>query len=163
MNDHLAAPVRDLLALYAEKYPEVRFADIDLSVLERAAEGVAEAVAKVAEAEASIAPLREEVKVAEAELTQKVVRALSFLKIHVEGDEEQYARLDALTAALLVRRIARKSAEAAPAGTGRKRGRKPKEVSLAQSEGAEPAVSEADLAEADLPSSALTEFEPVAQ
>jgi hypothetical protein len=165
MNDHLAAPVREVLALYAEKYSEVRFPELDLAVLEAAAADVERAVAKVAEAEASIEPLREQAKAVEAELTQKVARAIAFLKVYVEGDEAEYARLDALTQALLTRRGPRRSVEnaAAPNGERARRGRKPKASVVESNETAEVAFSAGELAEADLPSSALTEFEQVAE
>jgi hypothetical protein len=166
MNDHLAAPLREVLDLYAEHYSDVRFPDLDLDILRSAADDVAAAAAEVAAAEASIAPLRERAKAVEAELTQKVVRALSFLKVYVEGDEEQYARLDALTVALLAsRRAARKIADPASAPTAERprRGRKPKSAAApAQADGAEAAVSTEEIADADLPSSALTALDPAA-
>ncbi len=169
MNEHLAAPVSELLALYAEKYSEVSFPDLDLSVLEAAAADVAKAAAKVAEAEASIEPLREQAKAVEGELTQKVVRALAFLKVYVEGDEAEYARLDALTQALLSRRGPRKPAEGkgtdkgAPSGERARRGRKPKASAAESAEVSEVTLSAGQLAEADLPSSALSEFEVAAE
>ena len=167
MNDHLAAPVREVLDLYAEQYSDVEFPGLDLSILQSAADEVAAAAADVVAAEASIAPLRERVKVVEAELTQKVVRALSFLKVYVEGNEEQYARLDALTVALLSRRSPRKSNDvgSTPSGDRPRRGRKPKSSSVLEAEaaGSDAAPSAEELAEADLPSSALTELEFAAE
>lgn len=166
MNDQLAAPVRELLALYEEKYSDVRFPDLDLAVLKMAAAEVAEAEAKVTAAEASIAPLREQVRVAESELAQKVGRALAFLKIYVEGDEAEYARLDALTQSLVARRGPRRATTdnaAAPSGERVRRGRKPKQSAASSDGSSEIALSAGDLSEADLPSAALTEFERVAE
>jgi hypothetical protein len=165
MNDHLAAPVRELLALYAERYSEVSFPDLDLSVLEAAAADVAKAADRVAEAEASIEPLREQMRAIEGELTQKVVRALAFLKVYVEGDEAEYARLDALTQSLLSRRGPRKTADSkvVPGGERTRRGRKSKASADALAEVSAVTLSAGEIAEADLPSSALTEFEVAAE
>lgn len=159
MIDVLSAPVREVLALYAEKYPEVRFPDLDLELLEAAAQKVADAVARVAEAEAAIEPLRQQVKTAESELTQKVARALAFLKVYIEGDESEYARLDALTQAMLARRPQRRSPEAAAASNGgRGRGRKSKLAEGTALGGSSVALTASDIAEADLPSSALSDL-----
>ncbi|HMA92546.1 MAG TPA: hypothetical protein VKP30_07660 [Polyangiaceae bacterium] len=163
MNDHLSAPVRELLALYAEKYAELRFPDLDLGRLQSSAGELAAALEKVDEAEASVNALREQARIIEADLTQKAARTIAFLKVYIEGDESEYARLDALTLALLTRPRARKP-ESAGAGE-RTRGR-PKKARVATSTNLDPedAVSEVSveqLAEADLPSSALTQLAPV--
>ena len=175
MNDHLAAPVRELLALYEEEYSDVRFPELDLAVLQAAAADVEQAMVKVAAAEASIEPLREQVKVIEGELTQKVARALAFLKVFVEGDEAAYARLDVLTQALLARRSPRRATtdSAAPSGERARRGRKPKANAASTDASSDDMPTEevlavnrllpSELAEADLPSSALTAFERVAE
>jgi hypothetical protein len=165
MNDQMAAPVRELIALYREKYSQIRFPGLDLSVLELAAEAVANAQVKLAAAEASIEPLRTQMKTIEGELAQKVARALAFLKVHVEGDEAEYAHLDALTQALLSRRSSRKPADAAAAAGAERvrRVRVPKANARAAMDVLEVAVDPGDLAEADLPSSALSAFDRVAE
>lgn len=169
MHEDLPAPLRELLALYAERYADVRFPGLDLAALESSAEDVEQAVAKVVQAQAEVDALRERVRSAELELTQKAARALSFLKVYVEGDESAYARLDALTQALLARPRVRRPAEAGAAGAHpdrvRGRGRKPKPTTApsSEAEGFNTAPSSEDMADADLPSSALTTLDRVAE
>lgn len=164
MHEHLSAPLRELLAIYAEKYVEVRFPGLDLAVLEGAADQVGQAVAKVIEAEAAVERLREEVRAAEGELNQKAARALSFLKVYVEGDEAEYARLDGLTQALLARPRARRAAESTNGANREKtRGRKGKLNSSAPNEPLDDPPNLEELAEVDLPSSALSSLDRVAE
>lgn len=168
MHEQLPAPLRELLALYAEKYADVHFPGLDLATLQSAAGQVEQAVAKVVEAQAEVDALREHVKTAELELAQKAARALSFLKVYVEGDEVEYARLDALTQALLARPRVRKPPEASAGANAervRGRGRRSKvdvNPSL-EAEGFDTTPSCEALAEADLPSSALTTLDRVAE
>jgi hypothetical protein len=162
MNDHLAAPQREFLDLYAKKYPQIRFADLDLSVLEAAAEEVAAAAAKVAAAEAEIVLLREQMKMLEGAMTQKVVRGLAFLKVYLAGDEEECARLEALTQAL---RSSRNSDRSCGLGTAarseRRRGRPAKSMpaATAPSDVAGLGPVAEDFADEGLPSPALGEFD----
>jgi hypothetical protein len=142
MNNHLPPPVREMLALYAEKYAEVRFPGLDLATLKKAAEEVEQATAKVAEAQAAVERLREQAKLLEGELTQKALRALSFLKVYVEGDESEHARFEMLIRTLTARPRGRKPASASapspasesggvpPNGERKRRGRKPKALSM---------------------------------
>lgn len=162
MSDHLSAPMRELLALYAEKYAQIRFPDLDLGRLQASAEGLGTALERVAEAEATVATLREQARLLEGELTQKAARAIAFLKVYVEGDDTEYARLDALTLALLTRPRARKPE---PTGiTERTRGRPKKGKGTAgtrvESDETVSEISVEELAEADLPSSALSRLTP---
>jgi hypothetical protein len=127
MYDHLDPSVREFLDLYAMKYPQIRFADLDLSVLEAAAEEVAASAAKAAAAESALVLLREQCQAVEGEMMQKVLRALAFLKVYVAGDEPECSRLEAWTQALGSSRSSDK-----PSGIGttprceRKRGRRSK-------------------------------------
>jgi hypothetical protein len=168
MHEQLPAPLRELLALYAEKYADLQFPGLDLAVLESAARQVEQSVAKVVQAQAEVDILFEGVRAAELELTQKAARALSFLKVYVEGDESEYARLDALTQALLARPRVRRpgdSSAGASAERVRVRGRSAKSrTNPSTGEGGfEVTPSCVATAEAELRSSASTTLECVAE
>jgi hypothetical protein len=158
MYDHLDLSVREFLDLYAEKYPQIRFADLDLSVLEAAAQEVAAAAAKVAAAESALVLLHEQCKAVERDMTQKVLRALAFLKVYVGGDEPECSRLEAWTRALGSSRTSDK-----PSGVGtlprgeRKRGRRSKSepAVTAHSDASEFGLGADDFADLDLPDPAL--------
>ena len=156
MKDRLAAPVLEFISLYEERYANVQFPGLDLPILEGAANAVVAAAAKLADAQAAVDPLREQLKVAEGELTQKVLRALAFLKVYVDGDEDQFAQLDALTQALVLRHGSRKASDT-PMGSRGGRGRKPRATESAQPDASDIACTAGELC------SALSEFERVAE
>lgn len=134
-------------------------------MLENAVQNVKDATARVLEAEAAIEPLRQDIRHAEQELTQKVGKAIAFLKVYVEGDEAEYAKLDALTQALIARRPQRRSSESAAvpgAERGRGRGRK-RSAGEAAVDGFDVAQANGEIADLDLPSSALSQLEPAAE
>ena len=56
MSDLVPQAVRDLLALYTERHPEVRFADLDISVLKHAVELIDAAAKALTIAEAATKP-----------------------------------------------------------------------------------------------------------
>jgi hypothetical protein len=101
MNEQLAIPVREVLTFYADAYSEVRFPDVDVAILSTAVAEVEAAAAEVKSALEIVARRKVELEGLERELLRKVSRAIAFLKVHVDGDEASYAKLDALNQALL--------------------------------------------------------------
>jgi hypothetical protein len=152
MTDLVPQAVRDLLAFYTERYPEVRFGDLDLAVLSRAVESIDEAAKEVLAAEEAVAAARAQFRGIESELTQKAVRALSFLKIFVDGDAEQLAALDAIAMAMPATR--RKTKAAADAGSGEAPKRRTR-----KSRNAEGTENEADTKDAEASAAVEAELE----
>lgn len=117
MSELVPQAVHDLLAFYKENCPEVRFGDLDLRTLERTVASIDEAAQKVIEAEEAVAQARVQFREVEAGLLGKVNRTLSFLKIFVDEDAEQQAKLE-LIASGLPGAARRKAKGAAAAGSG---------------------------------------------
>ena len=123
MTDLVPQAIRDLLAFYKERYADTRFGDLDVTVLERAVSSIDEAAKAVVQAEEALSAAQADFRDLEVEISQKAVRALSFLKIFVEGDPEPLSKLDLIAAAMpAARRRTRGNADAeAPAGEPRQR------------------------------------------
>jgi hypothetical protein len=161
MTDLVPQAVRDLLAFYTERYPEVRFGDLDISILQHAVESIDEAAKEVIAAEEAVAQARLAFRGIEGELVLKAGRTLSFLKIFVDGDEEQLAQLEAISMAMPASR--RKSKAGADAsGTGEPRQRRPRkskntEATTTADVSADQAI-EAALEKAGLTDEELTEL-----
>lgn len=167
MSELVPQAVRDLLAFYTENCPEVRFGDLDLRVLERSVESIDEAAQKVIEAEEAVAQARAQFREVESGLLVKANRTLSFLKIFVDEDPEQQAKLEAISNGLPGgRRKAKAAADAAGSGEPRqRRTRKSKKAEEAEGD-AQPVEGEAQQAEEELMDEALeksgiVETEPV--
>jgi hypothetical protein len=160
MTDLVPQAVRDLLAFYSERYPEVRFGDLDISVLKRAVEVIDEAAKEVITAEEALAQARQAFRGQEAELAAKAGRTLSFLKIFVDGDEEQLARLEAISLAMpAMRRRSKSTGDASASGEPKqRRPRKSKNADAnAPDQSAERAIEEA-LEKAGLTDEELSEL-----
>ncbi len=97
--------IHDFIGLYASQFPELRFPELDLTVLEQGVRGVESAQGRVAEAEAALEAARADLNEAMTELSHKAYRALSFLKLYAQDDEEALARLDAVVLARPTRRL----------------------------------------------------------
>ncbi|MGC4067039.1 MAG: hypothetical protein QM784_20860 [Polyangiaceae bacterium] len=159
MTDLVPQAVRDLLAFYSERYPEVRFGDLDISVLKRAVEVIDEAAKEVIAAEEALAQARQAFRGQEAELAAKAGRTLSFLKIFVDGDEEQLAQLEAISLAMPAARRRSKTTDAAASGEPKQRRPRKSKNAPEQSEeqAAERAIEEA-LEKAGLTDEELSEL-----
>jgi hypothetical protein len=143
MTDLVPQAVRDLLAFYTERYPEVRFGDLDINVLKRAVESIDDAAKEVVAAEEALAQTRQQFRAIESELSQKAGRTLSFLRIFVEGDTEQLAVLDAIQMAMPA---TRRKAKAPVETTGEakpRRTRKSKNADSSDSSSADAAIESA--------------------
>jgi hypothetical protein len=115
MTDLVPQAIRDLLAFYKERYANARFGDVDVSVLERAVGSIDEAAQAVMQAEEALSAARASFRDVEVEISQKAARALSFLKIFVDGDPEPLSKLDLIAAAMPgVRRKGKGGTDAEP-------------------------------------------------
>lgn len=132
MNDAIAAPIQQLLALFASQFSNVKFADIDVRVLDEAAAKVTAQADAVARAQAALDAARAQLSADEEALSVKAQRALAYARIYAEEDGELATRLDAIVLARTPRtlRTARDAAEAKPGGEvapARRRGRPSRE------------------------------------
>lgn len=166
MSELVPQAVRDLLAFYTETCPEVRFGDLDLRVLERAVASIDEEAQKVIEAEEAVAQARAQFREVESGLLVKANRTLSFLKIFVDEDPEQQAKLEAIGNGLPGGRRKAKAASA-DAASGEPRQRRTRKSKKAE-EAAEAAEGDAQPAEEEtieeaLEKSGIVETEPSAE
>jgi ferritin len=127
MTDLVPQAIRDLLAFYKERYADARFGDLDVTVLESAVGSIDEAAQAVVQAEETLQAARANFREVEIEISQKAARALSFLKIYVDGDPEPLSKLDLIAAAMpSARRKGKGTAEADASPAGEVRQRRPR-------------------------------------
>ncbi|GEM_PF-3566251 len=100
MTELVPQSFRELLDFYTDCYPDARFGDLDVTALHQALAELEASAAAVEEAESALARAREDFGNAEAAVLGKAARALSFLKIHVEGNASQSEQLEAIGAEL---------------------------------------------------------------
>lgn len=121
--DPVAAPLREVAALFADELSDVRFPDLDATILNAAIAEVEAAVADVAQLEAAVADARRRLDERHDALVHKAARGLAYARVFADSDTELLARLDSIT---LPR--ARRGGAAPAASTEqqpKKRGRKP--------------------------------------
>lgn len=127
MTELIAEPIQDLLDFYSEHYPETRFGTMDLEALQHAIQELKGAAERVVAAETAAVQARADFGTAETDVLNMAARAVSFLKIHVENDDAQLTRLDAIGNALGVqRRKTRSGSEGATAAVPDARPRRPR-------------------------------------
>jgi hypothetical protein len=94
--DFVPTLAREVLALYADALPDVRFPDLDLQVLEGAAERVRDAQLEVAQALAELERMRGKLDERQAELNALAERALAYARVFAAGNPELSERVGAL-------------------------------------------------------------------
>ena len=125
MTDLVPQAIRDLLAFYKERYPDARFGDLDVTVLQSAVDSIDLEAKSVVKAEEALAVARASYREVEVEISQKAARALSFLKIFVDGDAEPLAKLELIAASMpATRRKAKAGADAETTASGEPRQRR---------------------------------------
>lgn len=95
-SDPISAPLRDLLTIFSEQLPEIRFGDIDKAILEEAASRVETAAQKNAAAEAALDAARADLAATQQALLATGQRALAYARIYAETSPELFSRLQAL-------------------------------------------------------------------
>jgi len=118
--DPLVGPVRDVLALYDTDLAEVRFPDVDRSVLGAAARVVEAAADDVARLEAMLEEARRRLDDSHDAVVHICGRAVAYARIFAIGDDELMARLDAI----ILPRGRRGQAQPAQPTVTKKRGKK---------------------------------------
>jgi hypothetical protein len=94
--DALPNPIQSVLQLFEASLSEVRFADIDVKALARAAADVKDVAAVVASAQAALDSARAALEERQEALLQKVQRALAYARVYAENDEALRQKLDAI-------------------------------------------------------------------
>jgi hypothetical protein len=113
-GDSIPPFAQEVINLYAEAMPEVRFPDLDLEVLENTANELRTALLSVERATAELEAARAAAQQQSELLEARTARALSYARVFAEGN------------ALLTERIValgRSSATVAPSAPPKKRGR----------------------------------------
>lgn len=121
-TDPVAAPLREVIAIFGDELQGVRFPDVDAAVLADDVRVVEEAAAEVARAEAALEAARRVLDDAQDALLGRASKAVAYGRVFAIGNDALMARLDGIT---LPRPRARGAAPTAPsAEVAKRRGRK---------------------------------------
>lgn len=96
-SDSIPLFAREVIGLYAEAMPEVRFPDLDLEVLENTAAELRTALLSVERATAELEAARSAAQQQSELLEARTARALSYARVFAEGDALLTERIVALT------------------------------------------------------------------
>ncbi len=94
--DPVGAPLRALLALYADELRDVRFPGIDVDVLGAAADDVQVAFDDVTRLEAALAEAQAQLAGTQEKLLAKAGRAVAYGRVFAIGNDELMARIDSI-------------------------------------------------------------------
>jgi len=120
--DPVAAPLREVIALFSDELQGVRFPDVDASVLADDVQVVEGAAAEVARAEAALDAARRVLDDAQDALLSRASKAVAYGRVFAIGNDALMARLDGIT---LPRPRVRGAAPSLPtAEVAKRRGRK---------------------------------------
>ena len=86
MMDSIPAPIQAVLALFTKELADVKFPDVDVDVLQLAAEEVHSAAGAVSRAEAALATARAALSDRQEALLAKAQRALAYARVFAEED-----------------------------------------------------------------------------
>lgn len=120
-GDPVAAPLRDVLGIFADDLADVRFPDIDATVLNAAAAVVEDVAGDVARLEAALDEARRRLDDAHDALTAKAARGVAYARVFAIGDDDLMGRLDAI---MLPRSRGRSAPAVAAAAPAKRRGRR---------------------------------------
>lgn len=95
-SEPISAPLRNLLIIFSEQLPDIRFGDIDKAILEDAAARVEAAAQKNDAAEAALDAARADLAATQQALLVTGQRALAYARIYAETSPELFSRLQAL-------------------------------------------------------------------
>jgi hypothetical protein len=107
-NDPISPALHSLLDLFASDLKQVKFPDMDASVLQEAAGRVRERAEALAKAQAAMEAARLALHESQEALLQRGQRALAYVRVFAEENAELSAKLDGIS----LPRAARKSARA---------------------------------------------------
>lgn len=114
-SDSIPLFAREVISLYAEAMPDVRFPDLDLEVLESTAAELRSALLSVERATAELEAARAAARQHSELLEARTARALSYARVFAEGNAVLTERIVALGRS--------KDATVAPSAPPKKRGR----------------------------------------
>lgn len=120
--DPVAAPLREVLAIFGDDLQGVRFPDVDASTLDEGVRVVEDAAAEVARAEAALEAARRVLDDGQDALLARASKAVAYGRVFAIGNDALMARLDGL--ALPRPRHRGAATSAPPAEVARRRGRK---------------------------------------
>jgi hypothetical protein len=138
--ENLPEGVPELLDLFAHSLADVRFGDLDATVLTAAASEVTEAASAVALAARALETARASLLTAQDALVFQANRALAYARVFAETDEALLARVNAITlprARIAARKPAASGVDVDGAAPSRPRGRPRKIASAPASHAAE--------------------------
>jgi hypothetical protein len=95
-SDSIPLFAQEVISLYAEAMPDVRFPDLDLEVLESTASELRTALLSVERATAELAAARSAAEQQSQLLEARAARALSYARVFAEGDPLLTERILAL-------------------------------------------------------------------
>src|ERR1044071_9046162 len=107
MNDPVSSAVQEVVDLYTGELSELRFGDLEGSVLARATDEVKAIAIEVTVAEATLEAVRARLNEKQEALFQKAQRALAYARVYAEGQPELSARIDQIAMPRAARRTAR--------------------------------------------------------
>lgn len=123
VDDPLIPVLREVLSLFADVLPALKFPDVDGAALAAQARGVEALFRVVQEQEQSLRDARKDLADAQEALLQRAWRAVAYARVYADGDPELSARLDTITFPPRSRTL-RASGTPATADPPRKRPRK---------------------------------------
>ncbi|MFT3926202.1 MAG: hypothetical protein QM778_26895 [Myxococcales bacterium] len=91
--DPVPALARAVIELFAEALPTVRFPDMDLAVLESAADDLRAAQVELEQIEAELAAARAALQAQAEQLSQRAQRALAYARVFAESDPDLALRV----------------------------------------------------------------------
>lgn len=121
-SSHISVPLRELMSLFSEQFPDLRFADIDNARLTQEAAKVVEAAQQTAEIEVALDAARANLTETQQVLLATGQRALAYARIYAENSPELLSRLQAISLTNGSRQVLK--AHDVEAKTARRRGRK---------------------------------------
>ncbi len=95
-SDPVPPLARAVMTLFAEALPDVRFPDLDLAVLESAADDLRAAQVELEQIEAELHAARAALAKQAEQLTTRAQRALAYARVYAEGDPELASRVQAV-------------------------------------------------------------------
>jgi hypothetical protein len=98
LRDPLPVFVREVIALYADAFAEVRFPDLDRGTLSNAADVLRESQVAVEALEAELEATREALRAQTQQLQAQAERALAYARVFADGDAELSTRITRIAA-----------------------------------------------------------------
>lgn len=96
-SSHISVPLRELMSLFSEQFPDLRFGDIDNARLSQEAAKVVEAGQQAAQIEVALDAARANLAETQQTLLATGQRALAYARIYAENSPELLGQLQAIS------------------------------------------------------------------